>query len=297
MKKELKRYSLVEYLGKVERVVKTESDYIHILEAIKSSNKKPTSKRFFGNVTKRYIGDEIYVDVYIYNRLTPKMTISDIDKLTSSFNERELIGYFSNKLKTKSNYVPDINIAYFEDKDFKLKKENDLDIRILYLPIIYIDDVKYLDIKYIKRCLLYHAQLNDLEFFKNLAYRFEIHLSCKDEIEKLYDTIEKVEYEQLDRKYLYFDAKRLMDKLIYERDKNNSLVRLSDGSYQISKRRLRDFGMFIKYYNNSHKNNPLEYNGYLIKDKIDSEAFEQRCEKDEDSKVEYLSLNRWDKFN
>ena len=39
MKKELRRYSLVEYLGKVERIVKTESDYLLILESIKKNNK------------------------------------------------------------------------------------------------------------------------------------------------------------------------------------------------------------------------------------------------------------------
>ena len=171
MKKELRRYSLVEYLGKVERIVKTESDYLLILESIKKNNKKSSSKRFFGNVTKKYIADEIHVEVHVYNRLTPKMTISDIDKLTSSFDERELIGYFGNRLKTKNDYIPDINVAYFEDKNSKLKNENDLDIRILYLPIIYMEDVKYLDIKYIKRCLLYHAESKDLDFFKDLADR------------------------------------------------------------------------------------------------------------------------------
>ena len=125
MKKELRRYSLVEYLGKVERIVKTESDYLLILESIKKNNKKSSSKRFFGNVTKKYIADEIHVEVHVYNRLTPKMTISDIDKLTSSFDEKELIGYFGNRLKTKNDYIPDINVAYFEDKNSKLKNEND----------------------------------------------------------------------------------------------------------------------------------------------------------------------------
>ena len=91
--------------------------------------------------------------------------------------------------------------------------------------------------------------------------------------------------------------KNLLNKLIYERDKNDSLIRLDDGSYQLSQRRLRDFGMFIKYYNNPNKNSPLEYNGYLIKDKIDREEFEQRCENEEDSRREYLALRRWDSFN
>lgn len=297
MKKELRRYSLVEYLGKVERIVKTESDYLQILESIKKNNRKSSSKRFFGNVTKKYIADEIHVEVHVYNRLTPKMTISDIEKLTSSFDERELIGYFGNRLKTKNDYIPDINVAYFEDKNSKLKNENDLDIRILYLPIIYMEDVKYLDIKYIKRCLLYHAESKDLDFFKDLAYRFETYLSSKDEIEKLYETIEKVEYYGLSTNHLYFEAKNLLNKLIYERDKNDSLIRLDDGSYQLSQRRLRDFGMFIKYYNNPNRNSPLEYNGYLIKDKIDREEFEQRCENEEDSRREYLALRRWDSFN
>ena len=49
--------------------------------------------------------------------------------------------------------------------------------------------------------------------------------------------------------------------------------------------------------NNPNKNSPLEYNGYLIKDKIDREEFEQRCENEEDSRREYLALRRWDSFN
>lgn len=297
MKKELKRYSLTEYLGKVERIVKTESDYLKMLETIKNNNRKLSSGRFFGNVIKRYIGDEIHVEVHVYNKLTSKMTIGDIDKLTSTLDENELIGYFKDKLKTKNNYIPDINIAYFEDKDKKLKTENDLDIRILYLPIIYIDDIKYLDINYIKKCLLYHSELKDLDFFKNLAYKFEPYLSCKDEIEALYESIEKVEYKASNTDILYYSSKKLLSKLIYERDKNDSLIRLDDGSYQISKRRLRDFGMFIKYYNNPNKNSPLMYNGNLIKNNVILKEYEHRFEKEEDSKIEYQQLNRWDSEN
>lgn len=294
MKKELKRYSLTEYLGKVERIVKTESDYLKLLETIKNNNRKLSNGRFFGNVVKKYIADEIHIEVHVYNKLTPKMTISDIDKLTSVLNERELIGYFKDKLKTKDNYIPDINIAYFEDKNSKLKNENDVDVRILYLPIIYISDIKYLDIKYIKKCLVYHSDIKDLEFFKSLAYRFETYLLCKDEIEALYESIEKVEYKNANTDLLYYSSKKLLNKLIYERDKDDSLIRLNDGSYQISKRRLRDFGMFIKYYNNSNRNSPLMYNGHLIRDKIILEEYEHRFENAEDLKNEYDELNRWD---
>lgn len=297
MKKELKRYSFVEYLGKVSRVLKTESDYNKLLDIIKSNNKKASSKCFFANVSKKHIGEELFVDVHVYNKLTNKMTISDIDKLTCSFNERELINYFSKKLKTKNNYIPDINIAYFEDKDSKLKNYNDVDIRILYLPIIYISDIKYLDIKYIKRCLMYHSDIKDLDFFKNLAYRFESYLSCKCEIESLYEAIEKVEYKSSNTDLLYYSSKKLLNKLIYERDKDDSLIRLDDGSYQISKRRLRDFGMFIKYYNNSNKNSPLTYNGHLIKKIVDNQEFEYRIECENDSRNDYNELNRWDSEN
>ena len=249
MKKELKRYSLVEYLGKVQRVVTNEDDYLNILKSIDSSNRKTSFGKFFGNVTKKYLGGEIFITIHVYNRLTPKMTISDIDKLTSPLNERELIELFKDKLKTKDEYVPDINIAYFEDKNKKLKTENDVDRRILYLPIVYINDIKYLDIKYIKRCLVYHSDNKDIDFFKALAYRFELYLSCMEEIESLYETIEKVEHKNANSDLLYYASLKLLNKLIYERDKNDSLIRLDDGAYQLSKRRLRDFGMFMKYYN------------------------------------------------
>lgn len=294
MKKELKRYSLVEYLGKVQRVVTNEDDYLNILKSIDSSNRKTSFDKFFGNVTKKYLGSEIFITIHVYNRLTPKMTISDIDRLTSSLNERELIELFKDKLKTKEEYTPDINIAYFEDKDKKLKNENDSDRRILYLPIIYIDHIKYLDIKYIKRCLMYHSDNKDINFFKELAYRFELYLSCKEEIESLYEAIEKVEHRGVNSDQLYYAAKKLLNKLIYERDNDGSLIRLKDGSYQLSKRRLRDFGMFIKYYNCSRKNSPLEYNGHLIREKIIKQEFEHRFENMEDSLNEYNAYNSWD---
>lgn len=294
MKKELKRYSLVEYLGKVQRVVTNEDDYLNILKSIDSSNRKTSFGKFFGNVTKKYLGGEIFITIHVYNRLTPKMTISDIDKLTSSLNERELIELFKDKLKTKEEYVPDINIAYFEDKNKKLKTENDVDRRILYLPIVYINDIKYLDIKYIKRCLVYHSDNKDIDFFKALAYRFELYISCMEEIESLYEAIEKVEHKNANSDLLYFASLKLLNKLIYERDKNDSLIRLDDGAYQLSKRRLRDFGMFMKYYNCSIKNSPLEYNGHLIKNKIEMQEYEHRFENMEDSFNEYNAYNSWD---
>ena len=72
--------------------------HMHHAHYIDSSNRKASFGKFFGNVTKKYLGGEIFITIHVYNRLTPKMTISDIDKLTSSLNERELIELFKDKL-------------------------------------------------------------------------------------------------------------------------------------------------------------------------------------------------------
>ena len=141
---------------------------------------------------------------------------------------------------------------------------------------------------------MYHSDNKDIDFFKALAYRFELYLSCMEEIESLYEAIEKVEHKNANSDLLYFASLKLLNKLIYERDKNDSLIRLDDGAYQLSKRRLRDFGMFMKYYNCSIKNSPLEYNGHLIKNKIEMQEYEHRFENMEDSFNEYNAYNSWD---
>ena len=57
-------------------------------------------------------------------------------------------------------------------------------------------------------------------------------------------------------------AYRLFNNLIVERDSEGRIIRLSNGDYQISRRRLRDFGFFIRDYNmpDSKRILPTRYN-------------------------------------
>jgi hypothetical protein len=52
MKKETKRYSLIEYCGTKERVYNTEEEYAELLKIIEKSNRRKSSKYFFGNITR-----------------------------------------------------------------------------------------------------------------------------------------------------------------------------------------------------------------------------------------------------
>lgn len=295
MKQEQKRYSLVEYLGLVEKVVDSEKEYNEILEKINRYNRKSSSNRFFGNVSKFPYNQKLLVRVHIYNRLTPKMTISEIDNLTSSFNERELIEYFKNKIKSNKNYIPDLNIAYFEDKDYNIKTFYDFDRRILYLPIIYRDSKCYTELTNIKRMLLNFSENREFDFFDKLLERYSSYISVSCELESLKESIYKTRND-IDSDYsLYLKSKDLLYGLVYEKDKNNEFIKLSDGSIKISRRKLRDFGMFIKQYNDSLCNSPTAYNGYKLKNKINEQELEYMEEIEEDRRLEEYMLDLWDK--
>ena len=57
-------------------------------------------------------------------------------------------------------------------------------------------------------------------------------------------------------------AFRLYSNLIVERDREGRIIRLKNGEYQISRRRQRDFGFFIRDYNmvDSKRKIPTRYN-------------------------------------
>lgn len=84
----------------------------------------------------------------------------------------------------------------------------------------------------------------------------------ESEIEELYRIIDKVEHQELESNELYRCSLKLFNKFIKEYDKNGRYVYDGNGNVQISKRRLRDFGMYIRNYNNIPKS-PFCYNGML----------------------------------
>lgn len=264
-KKETKRYSIVEYLGTTRREYSTLDEYRNTLDIIEKNNRKKTTKYYFGNVTcEKNENGKYVVLVHLYNRLTPKMTISEIDSFTEGFDEDELIEYFRNQVKTKEGFKPDINICYFENKNSVDEKPGDIhyERRIKYIPILYREDKSYLDKNFIKKCLTSHAKALDYDFFKALANEFCLYRVVTENIEDLFEIVDKCRFQGYDPMYMADYAYRLFNNLIVERDAEGRIIRLSSGEYQISRRRLRDFGFFIRDYNmpDSKRVLPTKYN-------------------------------------
>ena len=263
MKKETKRYFLVEYYGNNRTIeVETKEEVEKLLHEIKKYNNRKRSKFLFGNVEIKDLNNKYYLESHLYRKYTDRMTISEIDDLTSKFTPSELANEYKDKSLMKDGYLPDINVAYFETKD---KDENGFrkyEKGIKYIPVLYKDDLKYLNKDYIYKCLVFHASTHDLDFFRSLAYEFSLSHHVADEVSRLYEVVNYCETHNPDLNNLYYCAKRLYDKYICEYEKDESLSRDENGKYIISNRRLRDFGLFVKNYNirDSKIRSPYKYN-------------------------------------
>ena len=270
MKKETKRYMIVEYAGTKEREYDTKEELDSMIEATRKYNNRKKTIYICGNADVTLINGKYHVKIHLYNKLSGKNTISDLDELTKNFDKRSLEGYFADKIKMVGSYEPDINIAYFETKDAKDDEDKPLLFGIKYIPVLYKDDLKYFDESYIKNCLMFHAERFDTSFFRAMASEFCFHHVVSNEVEKLYMYADKVDNQGYDSMSLYYVSLDLYRKLIYEREKDGSLIRNDNGGYQISARRKRDFCFFLKNYNNvKGKNSPLRYNGSTTKMKKD----------------------------
>ncbi len=256
MKKETKRYSIVEYVGKTVRVVKSEKEYNELLSYIKKLNNKSltVSKYYYGNLSLEKKNGTYEVTIHIYNRLTCPRTISDIDDECSKVR--------SMKDFLESGYVngvrhanPDIYISYFETMNKSEQKKNGekCDVGVKALPFMFDSDQKYFDENYIKKCVIYHAKEKDISFFKNMCEEFCLNHNVTDAIIKLRATINKVQNEGEDPFYLSVDAMRLYKSLVYERNSDKRVPRNEEGEFEISHRRVRDFGSFIRDYQMSRK--------------------------------------------
>ncbi len=263
MKKEMKRYFLVEYYGNSRSTkVKTKKEVDYLLNEIKKYNNRKSSNFLIGNVEVNEIGDYYYLKAQLYKKYTQRLTISEIDELTSKYDEKELASIFKDKSLMKDDIMPDINICYMETKDKDQNGNRKYEKGIKYLPVLYKDDIKYLDKLYIKKCLFFHASIKDYDFFRDLAHEFSLSHHVNDEVSKLYEAVDYSEnqYENLDN--LYIKSVKLYEKYILEYEKDESLCRDEEGKYIISRRRLRDFGFFVKNYNlrKSKIRSPFTYN-------------------------------------
>ena len=229
---------------------------------------------FFGNVSCKLDETNFYkVTIHVYNKLTDKMTISDIDNFTMYFNnEKELIKYFSDKTKTKKEFTPDINIMYFEDKNCNEKETKDLDKRIKYLPILYKEDKEKINEWYIESCFREEIDRENIYFFERLIEDFSFNPIVKKHISSMNHYIElakshsgkennrvtKIYYECL--ACMLHSARNLFETLIKVRD---SKKRPIEG--KINHRLLRDFYIFTQEYDIPYelKKLPTKYNPRL----------------------------------
>ena len=116
--------------------------------------------------------------------------------------------------------------------------------------------------QYISKCIASHCNPSepiDFEFFRNLYFEFNLHRSCDEELDHLIRTINKVQYEGYNPNELYYAAMDLYKQLVFEREKDGSIVRDNNGRYQVSKRRLRDFGFFVKNYKSMTHKSAMTY--------------------------------------
>lgn len=277
MKEEKKRYFLVEYYG-IDRIATVESyaEVERLINEVRKYNNRKTARFLMGNIQVEENYPGIYtLNAHLYRKYTDRSTISEIDRLTSTLSENELAEMFKSKSKMINGALPDINIAYLETKDKNDKDSNSVRYErgVRYLPVLYKDDLKFMDKTYIRRCLYFHASTRDYGFFKDLANEFCMYHFIGDEVEKLFQIVDKCEHQDGSLNTLYNRAVDLYSKFICEYEKDESLTRDKDGKYVISRRRLRDFGFFVKNYGlrESKIKSPLKYNMPLPKSEFEEE--------------------------
>ncbi len=267
MKEEKKRYYLVEYCGSVQHVYNSQEELDEAFDRIRKYNKRKTPAFITGNCKVDVLPDgKLLLTSHLYNKLTEKSTISYLDNLTSGLDEKELIVKCRNRLrliyedKTRTHqiYYPDINIAYFADRDLEGKNDG-LIRRIKYIPVLYKDAVQFMKPSYIDLCLSQHARERDLDFFSEMVKCFNFNHNVENELDNLERAIDRVKNQGYGPISLYYASADLYKGYIVEREKDGSIMRDSNGKYVQSRRRLRDFGFYVKNYHSSKEHSPIEY--------------------------------------
>ncbi len=258
--KELNRYFLVSYHGTRETVVQTKREYEEMLEKINKYNSNEKNKYIYGNISCESKEDGLHIISHVYNRLSSKMTISEILEYTTKYTKEEIATIYSSDTEMQEGYLADINVAYYQDYN-----KNDIDKkyerRIKYVPVMYRDDKKYLSLEYIYKCIKYHADKNDFLFFRGLASELCFNKKVDKEIEEMYSVCDKCEHQGYDPYEMYATAKLLIKKYVTQRAKDGSAKRDDEGNIITSKRRVLDVGAYVKYDGDmSLKNSPLKYN-------------------------------------
>lgn len=287
------RYMLVEYLGSID-IVMNENKYEDFLKSLRKNNSSKNNTIICGNVSKSDTNRNgmIMVRYHKYHMLSRKMNISSLDNYTVLFDEEALKNELSDRIMTYKDYYPDINVAYFVQND-------GYDIGVRYIPVLYKNNEIFLNPTIIKSLLYKYAEDKNYNFFADLAERFEKFNDVSDYVYDLRTAIGNSERYNFDKMSLYRNSVLLF----------KNLIRASNDKSLVSKRRLRDFGLFVRDYGTRAKS-PVEYNMYEkmylrsndvnnytneILEDVKCNEINYRIENENDSMLEERELDRWDK--
>lgn len=322
MEKSVKRaYMLVEYMVPQFRVIETEEEYNAILKGIEKYNKEHKGKDFFANVTREKMDNGLtLVIIQHYNMLLKdKMTITEMDDLTSKYTPSELVEHFNGRTRTS---IPDIQVAYLMDKPKKEKSKDKelytedkldklLDKRVKYAGVLYRDDDVDLNKKYIRSVFEYWASQNSYSFFMEFANAFRCNHNISGNADNLLKYANEVKYGIDSSENMLRAALDMVDILALKYDKNGNIIYDKDGKAVQNRRGLRDVYFFVKTYNCLPKGriSPFKNNKLNSKQRASFDEFVQkqiaaalakcdsdylRNEREEDSRLEEAMLDKWD---
>ena len=274
MKKEQNRYYLVEYARSETKHYNTREELDKALDDIRKYNNRQKESYLIGNMSVvENNGFELTTN--LYHKLSKRLSISAIDSVTSKYTENELVIALSKRLRSiypeytdNKPFYPDINIAYFEDRDEKDRDDN-LIRRIKYIPVLYKNDLDYVNVKKVRNMLEDHANNVDIDFFEALVEEYKQNRSVDKELDDLLIAIDRVKNLRYATDNLFYASVNLYNALILEVDKYGNYELDDKGYVQKSRRRLRDFGFFIKNYNSKNYKSTKEYNYKNNKEKIE----------------------------
>lgn len=257
MKEELNRYYLIEYQDTRDTIINSNEEYKKIVENAKKNNRNEKNKVLIGNIN-RYTDrrGNVHVVEHLYNKLIPKSTISGILDVTTKYSEKDFKKKLTNEGKLKysseKGFYPDIYIIYKEEKNRNEVEEVNYDVRFKCLPMMYKDDLKYLDINVIYNMISNFAHQYDYGFFKELADN--VRKSLKEKSALLFERVNDAQSKEYNKdlldiamKSVYYTARELVYEYVVDREKG-TIARDNEGKVLYSKRRILDIGNIIKYY-------------------------------------------------
>lgn len=257
MKEELNRYYLIEYQDSRDTIISSNEEYNKIVASARKKNKNEKNQILIGNI-ERYTDrrGRVHVVEHMYNKLAPKSTISGILDVTTKYSEKDFKKKLTSEGKLKyseeKGFYPDIYIIYKEEKNRNEVDDRNFDVRFKCLPMMYKDDLKYLDLKIIYNMISNFAHQYDYGFFKELAD--STRKGFRDKAGLLLERVNDAQSKSYNKdlldiamKAVYFAAKDLVYEYTVDREKG-TIARDNNGEILYSKRRILDIGNLIKYY-------------------------------------------------